>query len=338
MKVINVFFATTVVLGLSLQSANAQFVSQLQNLESKTESPVERPKQIVAPKPRASGSVKIVAVVNGEIISSEDIQNRINAFLLSTKIPLNSQTKPMIVQKVLNATIDEKLKLQDANKIGIKMSKKEIDSAVDNFEKGNKMPKGALQQALAQANVSEEVFRTQMEADLAWIRVIRRRMSSDSEITQKEIETAINDAKQDLATPKFMVSEIFISKDKAKNLNELVSNLRQDSRFELYAMQFSESASASNGGNLGWVNKGKLDANLEKALSNMKEGEISNPILSGQGYYILKLVKEFDPKKDKPIEPDAKNIKKYMENEKTESFAQNHLQELRQKAIIELRN
>lgn len=338
MKVNNIFFATAVVLSLSLQSAQAQFVSQLQDLESRKETSAEAPAIKVAPRPRASGSVKIVAVVNGEIISSEDIQNRINAFLLSTKIPLNAQTKPMIVQKVLNSTIDEKLKLQDASKIGIKMSQKEIDSAVANFEKNNKMPKGALKQALSQANVSEEVFRTQMEADLAWIRVIRRRMSSDSEITQKEIETAINEAKQDLATPKFMVSEIFISKDKAKNLNELVNNLRQDSRFELYAMQFSESASASNGGNLGWVNKGKLDAPLEKSLSNMKEGEISSPILLGHGYYILKLVKEFDPKKDKPIEPDAKSIKKYMENEKMESFAQNHLQELRQKAIIELRN
>lgn len=63
-----------------------------------------------------------------------------------------------------------------------------------------------------------------------------------------------------------MVSEIYIKKSNARNLNDLVSNLRSDPRFELYAMQFSESASAANGGNLGWVNAGKLPSALETAL------------------------------------------------------------------------
>ena len=72
----------------------------------------------------AAGSVKIVAVVNGDIISSQDITNRVNAFVLSTRIPLNAQTRGMINARVLQTTIDEKLKLQDATNKASRSAKK----------------------------------------------------------------------------------------------------------------------------------------------------------------------------------------------------------------------
>ena len=102
-------------------------------------------------------------------------------------------------------------------------------------------------------------------------------------------------------------------------------------------MQFSDSPSAANGGNLGWVNKGKLASPLETALNKMSSGDISEPILVGDGYYILKLQKTFDPQKDKPELPDEKQIRAFLENQKMEVLSKKLLQELRQKAVIELR-
>ena len=86
----------------------------------------------------AANSFKIVAVVNGDIISNQDIQNRINAFLMTTKIPLNEQTRNMITQRVTYAAIDEKIKLQAAEKNNIHISEKDIDASVANFEKTQK--------------------------------------------------------------------------------------------------------------------------------------------------------------------------------------------------------
>ena len=141
-----------------------------------------------------------------------------------------------------------------------------------------------------------------------------------------------------LQRQKYLISEIYIKKDNAKNLSDLVYNLRHDDRFELYAMQFSDSPSAANGGNLGWVNKGKLASPLETALNKMSSGDISEPILVGDGYYILKLQKTFDPQKDKPELPDEKQIRAFLENQKMEVLSKKLLQELRQKAVIELRS
>lgn len=287
---------------------------------------------------RAASSLKIAAVVNGEIISNQDIQNRINAFLMTTRIPLNDQTRNMIMQRVIHAAIDEKIKLQAAEKNKITISDKEIDASIRNFEKNNRIPKGELKNILKQAKVSEDSFRSQMKSDLAWVRLLKSKMRGEGTLTQKEIETALADAKKDLSMPKFQISEIFVKKEKAKDIQSLVDNLRQDNRFELYAMQFSDSASASNGGNLGWVNEGKLPESLEKAVKKLKAGDITNAILLNDGYYILKLNQRFDPAKDKPVIPSEKDIRAFLSNQKMETLAQKYLQDLRQQAVIELRN
>ncbi len=287
---------------------------------------------------QAASSVKIVAVVNGDIISSQDIQNRINAFLMTTGIPMNDQTRNMINQRVIHAAVDEKIKLQAAEKNNIEVSDKDIDASIRTFEKNNKIPAGGLKNILKEAKVSMNSFRTQMKSDIAWLRLVRSKMRGEGTLTQKEIEKALADAKKDLSTPKYQVSEIFIKKEKAKDIQSLVNNLRQDNRFELYAMQFSDSASASNGGNLGWINEGKLPTPLEKAVKKLKPGQITDAVLLNDGYYILKLNQRFDPKKDKPVYPTEKEIRGFLSNQKMENFAQKYLQDLRQNAVIELRN
>ena len=283
-------------------------------------------------------SLKIAAVVNDEIISTRDLQNRVNLFLMTTRIPLNPQTKNMIFGRVLNNAIEEKLKLQAAEKEGITISPKELATSIQQFEKNNNISNGELKKILAQNNVDMDAFESRMKADLAWVRLVRRKMYSDAQVTQKELEKAMADAKTDLSTPKYFVSEIYIRKKDAKDLSVLVNNLRQDPRFELYAMQFSQSPTAANGGRLGWLNKGKLPEEIEKKLDKMHEGEISDPILYGEGYYIVRLDKTFDPKVDKPEIPTQNDMKKFLENQKMEEFSKKYLQDLHQKAVIELRN
>ncbi len=286
---------------------------------------------------RSSGDFKIIALVNGDLITGEDIKNRINAFVMTTQIPLNEQTRPLISQKVLQNAVDEKLKIQDAEKNGIIISNSEINAAVASFEKNNSIRPGGMESTLKKAGVSQDAFREQIKADLAWLKLVRKKNSSNT-LTQKEIEQAEVEAKEDLSIQKYMVSEILIKKNNAKDIDALVTRLREDPRFELYAMQFSQSPSASNGGKLGWVNKGKLLPQLEKALSKMQEGDVSNAVNINGDYHILKLHKVFDPDKDRAQVPSEEDIKKFLENQKLEAFSADYLQKLRSQALIELRN
>lgn len=279
--------------------------------------------------------LKIFALVNGEVISSSDMQSRINAFILTTGIPYNAQTKKMITDRVLQGAIDEKLKLQEAKKNKIRVTSHEINKAVANFEKSVGMQPGELNKVLAEANVSMKVWATQIEADIAWKKLITNKGYSHVNVSESEINRAIDDVKKDMSEHKKMVSEIVISKKDAKEINSLVTTLRNDPRFELYATQFSQSPSAANGGRLGWVTKGKLPKVLEQALDNMKEGEVSSPIAYGNDYYILKLEKIFDPQRDAKNFPSKKDIKAYLQNKKLEEYSIKYMRDLRNRALIE---
>ncbi len=282
-----------------------------------------------------NNKLKIYALVNGEVISSNDMQSRINAFILTSGIPYNAQTKDMITSKVLQAAIDEKLKVQEAKKNKIRVSKEEIASAIKEFERGNNMPAGQLQQILAEAKVSMTVWIAQIEADIAWRKLLQSKAFSVAHVSESEISQAIRDMQKSIKVQKFMVSEIVISKKDAKNLNQLVETLRQDPRFELYAMQFSQSPSAANGGRLGWVPKGKMPSTLEQAFVRLKEGGVSSQVLYGDDYYIFKLEKVFNPSYDKQDVPNRKEVRKFLENKKMEEYAIKYIKDLRNRALIE---
>lgn len=278
--------------------------------------------------------LKIFAEVNGEIITSRDMQDRVNAFVATTQIPVNDQTKDMIIAKVLQSAVDEKIKLQEAQKNGVKITEADLDKGMENFAKANNVSVERLKQMLAEAQVKESVFRSQMKAEMAWSRLVQRKAAQEVNISQSEISSAMDMVSKDVKKQKFMVSEIVIPQKQADHIGDLVANLRQDPRFELYAMQFSQSPSAPNGGRLGWVNKGQLAQPLEKALLKMKEGGVSDPILLGADYYILRLEKVYRPGVDKAPEVTEKEVKNMLENKKTEEIATKYLRDLRNRAII----
>ena len=329
------FLLSFLVAILFTSSSVAQFKENYRPKAFSRPTPIVQPaKQIV----QDQTNYKIIAIINGEIVSNSDLQNRVNAFVFNTKIPLNNQTRQMINQAVMTATVDEKIKLQEASKNHINISEQEINNAINMYEKNNKIAQGKLQSILKENGIEFSAFKTQMESDLAWVKLVRQKILSQGQVTQKEIEETQVEAKKDLTTEKYMISEIFIEEDKAKDIGGLVTNLKRDPRFNLYAAKFSHSASSANGGKLGWINKGKLAEPLEKALNNMQIGDVSEPILYNNGYYILKLEQRFDPKTNKAKIPNQKEIKAMLENQKLELFAKQHLQDLRQKAVTEVRN
>lgn len=293
------------------------------------------PRNIKKPTPY-SGNLRILASVNGDIITTEDINNRVRAFCMTTGIPYNEQTKLLIINKVMQNTIDEKLKLQDAEKNKIEISEQEIDDAVKSFANSNKSSVSQLRQAFKEHGVSEAIFREQMKSDLAWVRLVRSKTANDT-VTEIEIQDALEATKKDMNKVKFMVSEIVIDRKNAKNIYDLSQTLRQDPRFEMYAAQFSQSPSASSGGRLGWISSGQLPEPLDKALSKMSQGQVSDPILYNDAYYILRVEQKFDPAKDNLPEPNAAEIAEMLAGQKTERFAARRLQELRQRAAIELK-
>lgn len=315
----------------------ARYQAQMEAQRRAEEEAARKRAEELKPITLYGNKLKIYALVNGEPITSTDMQSRINAFILTTGIPYNDKTKKMITNRVLQGAIDEKLKIQEAKKNNVIVPQKEINQAVRNFEHANGMQPGQLRKVLAEGNVQMNVWTSQIESDLAWRKLITQKAHSYINVGENDIQRAYDEMRKDMKTQKFMVSEIVVNKKDARDLMPLAEVLRQDPRFELYAMQFSQSPSAPNGGHLGWVLKGRLPATLENALLKLKEGGVTNPILYGNDYYILKLEKIFNPKTDVDSLPSKKQVRNYLENKKLEEFAIKYMKDLRNKALIEKR-
>lgn len=278
-------------------------------------------------------NIRIAALVNGEIISSEDIDNQVNIFMLNSPIPLNSETRGMITRRVLAQTIEQKLKIQFAEKNGIKITDDEINNQMKIWAQKNKINLDNL----SSKKINRESLAENIKAELAWVKLIRKKYYQTANITQTEINDTIREITEDMNIKKYQVLEIFIRKENAKDINQLVERLREDPRFELYAARFSEAPSAANGGNLGWINSGKMLSALEMRLSKMRIDEVSDAILIGDGYYIVKLLQVFDPAKNKSFTPNQAEVRTLLENQKMESLSKKMLQNIKQKAIIEVK-
>ena len=137
--------------------------------------------------------------------------------------------------------------------------------------------------------------------------------------------------------PRFLVSEILLNADTltdqqrvARISQEIVTQLRNGVDFGAVARQFSVSPTASRGGQLGWVTLEQLDPTLGAVLTQMEPGQISTPIATNAGFYIL-LVQNREEGRARnalnnkfdimtvafPAETSADDVKKFVESFRT---------------------
>ena len=279
--------------------------------------------------------LKIIATVNGEMLSNRDLQERANLFSLTSGILINDKNKDMIINKVMQNVIDEKIKLQEADRLGVRVSEQEIKEAYINFEKSNGVPSGKFLNVLKEYNVSKDVFMTQIKTNLVWNKLVTSKASRSIGVSDRELDDELLRIKKDMNTQKYMVSEIVIGKKDAKHIDELVEILQTDPRFELYAVQFSQSASAPSGGKLGWVVAGQLAEPLDNVIRRMKEGEVSKAILYRNEYYIFRLDKKYVPGKKEQELPSDDEVRAFIKNRKADELANKYIRDLRNKAVVE---
>ena len=299
------------------------------------EARLKKEQQVFRPYNLFGNGFKISAIINGEMVSNKDLQERANLFSLTTGLIVGEKNKEMVKDKVLQNTVDEKIKLHEAEKQGIVVSDSEIIEAYNNFEKSNGVPKGKFINVLKEYHVSKEMFMTQIKANLLWNKLVARKVGRNVGVSVKEIEDEYMRIKRDMKTPKYMVSEIVIKKKDAEHIGELVEILQNDPRFELYAVQFSQSASAPSGGKLGWITSGQLAEPLDRAIKGLKEGGVSKAILYRNDYYIFKLDKMYKPGAKEKELPTEDEVRKFIENRKSDEIANKYIRDLRNRAVVE---
>ncbi len=245
---------------------------------------------------------RIAAVVNSDIVTAEDVQARLLLVMKSSGIPDTPQNRQQLQPRVLQQLIDEKLELAEAKHYKVTADKGEIDRSLANIESRNNMTKGGLDQYLKAAGIPRSTLVDQLTASVLWNKVVEGRYGSDVNVSDSEVNDEIARLKADIGKPQSHVAEIFLAIDNPtqepdiKALSDrLIGQIRQGAAFPAVAQQFSQAPSAATGGDIGWVTPSQFGPPLDDAIAKMNPGEMSYPIRTPAGYYILYLIERRTP-------------------------------------------
>jgi peptidyl-prolyl cis-trans isomerase SurA len=248
------------------------------------------------PKTLAPDAAGIVAVVNGDVISQGDVDNRRRLFAMSTGMPTTSDVLDRLTPQVTHQLIDERLKLQEIQRRKIVVNDKEIADAIDDVEKRNNLPPGALRKRLAADNVEMRTLIDQLRVQIGWAKVLRQVMAGGTEVTDADLTEQANQFKAETGQEQYRVGEIFVPISEPSKANEakqfadtVIQQLRAGAAFAIVAAQFSQNQTALQGGDLGWVDQARLDPAVLRVVKEMPVGAISNPIQVPGGYSIVTL-------------------------------------------------
>lgn len=249
---------------------------------------------VVASGPlHAQETQRIAAVVNDEVISIYDLVNRTRLAVISSGLPDSPETRRRVQPQVLRALIDEKIQAQEAARQNITASEADIQTAISRIEENNRMPPGGLEQAIANSGIEHSAVMGQIKATVLWQKLVNRRLRNTLQVGDDEVDEQLSRLKAAQGTPEYLLAEIFLAVDSPDQDDEvrqaalgLTEQLRRGTPFRDMARQFSQSASAASGGDIGWVQSGMLEADIEAAIENTPPGQLTEPVRSVGGYYI----------------------------------------------------
>jgi peptidyl-prolyl cis-trans isomerase SurA len=248
------------------------------------------------PPPQSAQATKIVAVVNGDVITNADVNSRARLFALSTGLPVTQDVLDRLRQQITHQLIDERLRMQEVLRRKIVIQDKQIANSIHDIEQRNGMPAGALRQKLSADGVSQITLIDQIRTQLGWTQVLREQLGGNVTITDAEVKDQQRLLAQQVGKPEYRVGEIFIPVDDPANAADaqrfaetVITELRAGAPFPVVAAQFSQNQTALQGGALGWVQPNQLDPEVARLVAQMPPGAVSNPVKVPGGVSIVTL-------------------------------------------------
>ena len=241
----------------------------------------------------AQNTLRIAAVVNDEAISMLDVIDRTNLIFATTGLKDTPETRQRIIPQVLRTLIDEKLELQEAKKQGYSLDDIDLTSAYRAVEKNLGLQSGQLLSFIRYNNLSQESLDEEVKAELVWSDLIQRRMQNDK-ITDEDIDQELERIKATADEPTYLLAEIFLAVDEPSKEDEVKANMERlrdaimgGASFPNLARQFSQGASSSAGGDLGWIAQSQLPEGLKDVVPSLPKGHLSDPIRVIGGYALV---------------------------------------------------
>jgi peptidyl-prolyl cis-trans isomerase SurA len=252
---------------------------------------------ILCPVLASAQSLRVVARVNDEAITDYDLNQRIVFATRSSGLQDTPEMHQRLAPQILRQMIDEKLQIQNAKSLGVAPTQGEVAARVSEIERSAGMAQGTFKAYLQSIGVPFDIAAQQIEATIAWAKIIRRKVRPQVDVSDTDIDDALNRIHANVGKTEAHVAEIFVPIDRAEQADDarkaadrIEEQLKRGAPFAALAQQFSQGQTAQNGGDLGWILPGSLDPALEAAVEKLPLRQASEPIRTPAGWHIVYVV------------------------------------------------
>jgi peptidyl-prolyl cis-trans isomerase SurA len=291
---------------------------------------------------------RIVAKVNGQIITLSQLEQEVRTTLDRLGPAPTPEEEQARLEKLrpetLKRLIDNLLVLQVAEERGLKVPARFFDEWKKNIMEQMKLTtEEEFVRQVELQGTTVEAIRKQFEESLLLQEVRRMEVDSKVSVSEPEINDRYREHIADYTEPaKVRLREIVVKFDSTTEVDQgqkarrLLQEIRQGADFAEVARMHSESSSREAGGDLGFFQKGELTDALENAAFALSPGEVSDVIRMASAFYIIR-VEEKVEEKVKALEEVRSQVADAIFQEKMGKQLEKYIQQLRERAIVEVK-
>ncbi len=287
---------------------------------------------------------RIVAVVNDDIVTFSELKQASAPFLSEGD---DEARKKEIYAQTLEQLVAEKLLSQQVKESQISVNEEDVDRAIKDILRQNKISEADLQQAVEARGMSMGQYREDVKSQLVRLKLIDLKVRSRINIPGADIKAEYEARTRDVAKEMTVsVRHIFFrwnddsdAEAKAKVMERTRAareRVMKGEDFSTVAKEVSEGPTATQGGSLGEMKEASLLPELATALKGKKKGDVTDVIETSGGVHIVRL----DERKSSGASSyDAMRTQIYQElyQKQVETQMKAWLQELKHQGAIELR-
>lgn len=292
----------------------------------------------------ADDPFSIVAVVNDDAISSNDVDARMRLMLASSGLRNTKENRERMMPQVVNTLVEEQLKIQEAENQNLTVSPEEISTGFETLAAQNKFTAEQFSTVLKQQGIPKSTLMNQIKSQVSWTKVIAEVLRPQIDVTEADVNARMERMKSNIGQTEYLIGEIFLpvdAPDEDAKTKQLAANIIQEMRekkvpFEVVAAQFSKAPGAQQNGGMSWIQKGQLPKDLDVATMALSKNEISKPIRGLSGYHIM-MMRDTRTSGMETL-PDEQAITNQIGLERLDRLQQRHLFNLKAEAFIDRRN
>ncbi len=271
---------------------------------------------LVAPTAHALGNIETAAVVNDQLITSLDVDERVLLLLTTTDLPNTEEQRAKLRPQVLRMLVEEQLQMQEASRLTLNIKDEDLAKAIKNIEEQSKREPGSLENYVRSRGVPLRTFYQQIRAQVAWSKILMRQIRPKVNVTDEEVirETARQAAKSggqdiNISTLTLPIDSTMKVEDIQALAKTLMKKMQAGTPIATLAQQLGGNQ-ASNAENL-WVPLKDAEPSLASALKDAQAGAVIGPIKTPVGIQIVQVNDRrasADQTSQKPIEIVLKQI------------------------------